>query len=206
MPVKGDAPFNPMPKIAGVGKSLALSDEQLDLLIESAPAPKYKCLWTLQRYTASRISEALALRWRDVSNGYVSFRKSTTKTKQTRQLPQVDPLRQALEVYRKQWAAEWGWQPKGNEILFYGPYSTVTPITRQTADRALRQTCENLGLHGVSTHVFRRSLAQRCVNNGTPLRVVMQVTGHRSLSSLGEYLDASEEQVASAIYPLDSLL
>ena len=188
-----------MPKIQGHGSSSVLTDSQLDLLIANAPHPKYACLWQLQRYTASRVSEALALRWMDVSAGYVSFRRSTTKTKQTRQLPQVEPLREALDTYRAHWAADWGWTPKGTEILFYGPYSSTTPLTRQSADDALRKTCQMLGFIGVSTHVFRRSLAQRCVNNGVPLRTVQSITGHKNLGSLSAYLDATESQVAAAI-------
>jgi len=199
-PVKGSDLFRQMPKIQGHGSSSVLNDEQLDLLIANAPAPKYRALWTLQRYTASRISEALSLRWLDVSAGYISFRRSTTKTKQTRQLPQVEPLRKALAAYKEEWAKEWGWTPRGQEILFYGPYSTTTPLSRQSADQALRDTCQKLGFFGVSTHVFRRSLAQRCVNNGVPLRTVQSITGHKNLGSLSSYLDATPEQIASAIY------
>lgn len=188
-----------MPKINGNGKATALTDNELDLLIATAPAPKYKALWTLQRYTAARVSEALALRWNDVGSGYVTFRKSTTKTKRTRQLLQVAPLKECLDTFRLEWEQEWGWAPKGSECLFTGPFSTTQPLTSRAADTALRKTCQSLGFLGVSTHSFRRSLAQRCVANGVPLRVVMSITGHRSLGSLGEYLDATESQVAAAI-------
>jgi integrase/recombinase XerD len=77
--------------------------------------------------------------------------------------------------------------------------STTTPQTRQAADKALRQTCTRLGLEGVSTHSFRRSLAQAAVGRGVPLHVVQAVTGHKSLGSLGEYLAATDAEVLAAI-------
>jgi integrase/recombinase XerD len=77
--------------------------------------------------------------------------------------------------------------------------STTTPQTRQAADKALRATCARLGLEGVSTHSFRRSLATAAVRRGVALNVVQQITGHKSLGSLGHYLEADEMEVLAAI-------
>ena len=77
--------------------------------------------------------------------------------------------------------------------------SSHTPMTRQAADKALRQTCAQLGLEGVSTHSFRRSLATAAVRRGVALNVVQQITGHKSLGSLGHYLEADETEVLAAI-------
>ncbi len=185
-------------KIDRNGKATALTDEQLALLLEAAPSPRYACLWAVQRWTAARISEALALRWADV-NGCLSYRAATTKTKRTRQVPIVPALREALTAYRAAWELEHGHAPAPSEALFPAAGSTTTPQTRQAADKALRQTCARLGLEGVSTHTFRRSLAQSAVGRGVPLHVVQKLTGHKSLGSLGEYLSATESEVLAAI-------
>ena len=66
-------------------------------------------------------------------------------------------------------------------------------------DKALRQTCSRLGLEGVSTHSFRRSLATAAVRRGVALSTIQRVTGHKSLGSLGHYLEASDEEVLAAI-------
>lgn len=185
-------------KIDRNGKAAALSDEQLDQLLAAAPSPRYATLWAIQRWSAARISEALALRWGDL-NGVVCFRKATTKTKTTRQVPTAPRLAAALATYRAAWEAEHGHAPAPTECLFPAAGSTTTPQSRQAADKALRQTCAALGLQGVSTHSFRRSLAQSAVRRGVPLHVVQAVTGHKSLGSLGEYLSASESEVLEAI-------
>lgn len=185
-------------KVDRNGKAAALTEEQLDALIAAAPSARFAVLWTLQRYTAARIGEALSLRWADI-NGMVTFRRSTTKTKSTRQLPIHPALREAVDAYRAQWEAEHGHAPERDEYLFPARGRTCEPMTRQAADKALRATCDALGLEGVSTHSFRRSLAQRLVRDGHRLDLVQQVTGHKSLSSLGEYLSASDDEVLAAI-------
>jgi integrase/recombinase XerD len=185
-------------KIDGHGKAASLTDEQLDALLAAAPSSRYACLWAIQRWTASRITESLLLRWADV-NGCVSFRKSTTKTRATKQVPVSPSLAAALATYRLAWEAEHGHAPGPQEALFPAAGSTTSPMSRQAADKALRATCKRVGLEGATTHSFRRSLAQSAVNRGVPLHHIQAVTGHKSLGSLGEYLSATEADVLNAI-------
>ena len=181
------------------GKAEALTAEQFSALLAAAPSARYRLLWTLQRYTAARISEALALRWADVAGQQVVFRRSTTKTATTREVPQGEALQQALDVYREAWAAQHGHQPTRSEALFPTDDSTTCSQSRQAADKALRKTCAALGLEGVSLHSFRRTAAQQAVAAGHALHVVQSLTGHKSLGSLGEYLQASKAEVLAAI-------
>jgi integrase/recombinase XerD len=185
-------------KVDRNGKALALTEDQLDQLIAAAPSARHATLWSIQRWTAARIGEALSLRWADV-NGCITYRKCTTKTRTTRQVPVAPALREALDTYRTAWTEEHGHPPERNEALFPAMGSTTSPMTRQSADKALRLTCARLGLEGVSTHSFRRSLAQSAVRQGVPLATVKKITGHKSLGSLGEYLDATENEVLAAI-------
>ena len=186
-------------KVDRHGKAAALTPEQFDALLEAAPSERYRVLWMLQRFTAARISEALALRWADVAGQRVTYRRSTTKTKNTRQVPQASVLQEALARYWAAWQEEHGHAPEPGEALFPAAGSTTSPQTRQAADKALRATCKRLGLVGVSLHSFRRSAAQQAVAAGHPLHVVQALTGHKSLGSLGEYLQASEAEVLAAI-------
>jgi integrase/recombinase XerD len=129
----------------------------------------------------------------------LTYRRATTKTGKTRQVPIAPALREVLNAYREAWAAEHGHAPAPSEALFPAAGSTTSPQTRQAADKALRKTCFQLGLEGVSLHSFRRSAAQDAVSRGLPLHVVQALTGHKSLGSLGEYLSASRAEVLAAI-------
>lgn len=187
-----------MAKVDRHGAAAVLTAEQLDALLAAAPSPRYRALWAIQRWTAGRISECLSLRWGDL-NGVVTYRKGNTKTKTTRQVPTAPQLTAEIEAYRIAWTAEHGHTPAKDEALFPAKGSTHTPQSRQAADKALRLACEALGLEGVSTHSFRRSLATDCVRRGVALNVVQQITGHKSLGSLGHYLQADDSEVLAAI-------
>ena len=180
-------------------KAAALTAEQFAALLEAAPSAKYRAMWSVQRWTAARIGETLALSWGDVRGKQVFFKASTTKTKVPRPCPQGPTLQQELAQYRQAWAAEHGHQPSNNESLFPASGSTTQSQSRQAADKALRACCLRLGLEGVSLHSFRRTAAQDAVKRGLPLHVVMKMTGHKSLGSLGEYLEATPEEVLAAI-------
>ena len=188
----------PRAKVDRHGSATTLTAEQLDQLLDAAPSPRYRALWSIQRWTAGRIGECLALTWGDL-NGVVTFRKANTKTKTTRQVPTTPRLASALEVYRSAWTAEHGHAPARNEALFPAKGSTHMPMSRQAADKALRQTCEALGLEGVSTHSFRRSFATGALRRGVDLPTIQRVTGHKNLGSLGHYIDIDEADVMAAI-------
>jgi len=121
------------------------------------------------------------------------------ETKTTRQVPQGETLRAELEAYFQDWGDQHGHKPQPHEALFPGFGSTTSPMSRQAADKTLRQSCNRIGLEGVSLHSFRRTAAQDAVDRGLPLHVVQALTGHKSLGSLGEYLQPSESQVLAAI-------
>jgi len=188
----------PMAKVDRNGTAAILSEDEMEALLEAAPSPRYRAMWAVQRWSAGRIGEVLSLRWGDL-NGKVTYRAANTKTKTTRQVPTAPRLSEEIEAYRVAWAAEHGHTPSKEEVLFPALGSTTSTQTRQAADKALRQTCARLGLEGVSTHSFRRSLATAAVRRGVALSTIQRVTGHKSLGSLGHYLEASDEEVLAAI-------
>ncbi|MBW4491303.1 MAG: tyrosine-type recombinase/integrase [Trichocoleus desertorum ATA4-8-CV12] len=69
----------------------------------------------------------------------------------------------------------------------------------KSADEILRETCDRLGLVGVSTHSFRRTALTQMSSAGIPLRVIQQISEHRSLQALQRYLEVTEIQMEGAI-------
>ena len=70
------------------GKSALLSKDQLEILVASLPE-KYSLLAELLYFSAGRVSEVTNIKVRNLNltDGLVTFEKSTTKTKETRQVP-----------------------------------------------------------------------------------------------------------------------
>jgi integrase/recombinase XerD len=69
----------------------------------------------------------------------------------------------------------------------------------------LREACERVGLEGVSTHSFRRTALTQLSNAGIPMRIIQEISGHRTLDELYKYLEVRPEQVRGAISALSML-
>jgi len=62
-----------------------------------------------------------------------------------------------------------------------------------------------VGIEGGSTHSFRRTALTQMSNAGIPLRIIQEVSGHRSLSQLQNYLEVQDSQVLGAVTALSML-
>lgn len=193
-----------MPKTAGFGQARTLTPEELDLLLAAAPSPVHRAAWAVMRYSGSRVSETLALKWGAIHSDRITFVGTDTKTGVTRE-PMVGPaLRQELAAYRAIWTEKHGRAPKAGDLVFPSPKCPKQPLGRAAADLALRNTCAALGdaiPSGCSLHTFRRSLATTMSQRGASLKTVSRFTGHQSLGQLQGYIDVSpaDEKAALAL-------
>ncbi len=152
------------------------------------------------RYTGSRISETLQLRWGAIHDDRITFCSATTKTRRTREPLMAAALQIELQRYRHWWECIYGTKARGRQLLFPSPGADSVPMTRQAVDRALRVAVERLNLpSGVSLHSFRRSLATTMAQRGASLRTVQSFTGHRSLGQLQTYIDVTEQDQRAAL-------
>lgn len=188
------------------GQAAILSPAQIELLFsEGLRTDRDRALFGVCLYTAARRAEACSLRTEDVytTTGQVreeiNLRKDATKGKlATRSFPVILELRALLQT----------WQPSAGQIyLFPGrhPDHHWRHIQPDSAADILEKACQRIGLEGVSTHSFRRTALTQMSNAGIPLRVIMEISGHRTLTVLQRYLDVKPEQVKGAIATLSLL-
>lgn len=179
-----------MPKNHRNGQAEIWSEDQLEQVFLQL-SPKMRCLFSICYYTGCRISEALQLKAEDIVGDRLVFRRSTTKTRRTREVkihPKLAEIMSQAELPLQGYLFP-GRGKKGH-------------LTRQAADHALREVCSTLGLKGFSTHSSRRTAATRLNNAGVPLRVIQQIGGWSSLAALQRYLEVTPEQVDEAIAKL----
>lgn len=189
-----------MPKFQRSGQAKTLTPAQLDELVEVAPTSAHRCLWSVMRFTGSRCTETLALRWGAVGDERITFAARTTKTRRTREVMIAPRLHRELNAFRVEWARQWGQLPGMNDLLFPGRFGMAEPMTRRAADAALRRALDSFEWgRGVSLHSFRRSMCSQMANSGVSLRVVAQFSGHRSLDALSRYLDAGTAHERAAL-------
>ena len=179
------------------GQSRVLSTDELDLLISKLPEQHHKIIAEVCRRTGCRIGEATQLNWGMVSESAVTFERRITKGMlASRSVPVTPQLWEALCSWKATWVMRQGREPVAGDYLVPGKFRGSCLSTRTFMD-ALERAAAESGLEGVSSHSFRRS-ALSAHNAGVPLRVLMALSGHKSMSALQRYLEVTPAQREAA--------
>ena len=177
------------------GKSALLSKQQLEILVASLPE-KYSLLADLLYFSAGRVSEVTNIRVRNLNltDGLVTFEKSATKTKETRQVPLPPTVLKNLAS----WIDSHGL--KTDDYIFFTNSRNIKvkagskAVTTQSVDSFFRKAFDWNGILGASTHSFRRSrLTHLHIEEKWSLREIMDISGHKNLLSLQQYLDTDKK-------------
>ena len=196
-------------KIDRHGQAKILTTDELQLLFNEGfivQPDRDRALFAVCLYTACRIGEAITLAKRDVydTKGNVRpeliIRKGNTKGKlATRTIPVIADLHAKLTAYTPR---------RDSRYLFPGNQThsrADSYLHRDSAMWLLREACIRVGIEGVSTHSFRRTALTQKSKAGIPLRVIQEISGHRTLDELYKYLEVRPEQVLGAISSLSML-
>lgn len=189
-------------KIDRHGKAKILTQSEIQLLFtQGLQSDHDRALFGICLFSACRIMEACTLLTLDVydHSGRVRptmiIRKANTKGKlATRTIHIIDDLRRLLVNYKPS---------PGQHYLFPGRFKGH--IDSDSASRILRKACFRVGIEGSSTHSFRRTALTMMSDSGIPLRVIQEISGHRDLAQLQEYLEVRDEQVKGALSTLSML-
>ncbi len=180
------------------GQAATLTTEQLDAIAEDLP-PAGRAVFSVCRFTAARVSEALNLRWENVMPSEVVIPKTITKKKmKTRAIPMNPHLWEELTKWKQIWREIQSREPEKGDYLFPNAKDSARHMTRQAVDKALRGVCADLDVAGASTHSLRRSALTAASDKGVPLRVLQSISGHSSLEMLQRYLDVKDEAKRAA--------
>lgn len=182
-------------KVGGHGQAKILNGEEIAQLFRAFNCDRDRALFAICFFTGCRINEGCTMLTGDVFDaigvrGKITIRKGNTKGEQsTRQISTHPQLRGYLEEHRDQ---------AGRLYLFPGRHGRGH-LNPRSADAILRETFARIGIEGASTHSFRRTALTQMAAAGVPLRVIQEISGHRSLQALQRYLEVSEQQVERAI-------
>jgi integrase/recombinase XerD len=187
-------------KIDRHGQPRILTQSEIQLLFSRLQTDRDLALFGICLYCCCRINEACTLSVNDVySKGTVKpellIRKGNTKGKlATRSIPVIEDLRLLLIAYR---------HPESGYI--FPDRHGRNHINSDSAARILREACQRIALDGISTHSFRRTGLTQLSNAGIPLRVILEISGHRDLAQLQRYLEVKPEQIRGAMSALSML-
>lgn len=190
-------------KVDRRGKAAIITAEDFAKLTKNCKRDDRKLLLYLLRYAGERIGATCQLRVEDVysdpaarvPSDWITFRAQTRKAspsgeQNTHQVPIHDNLRSQLMAFT----------PPAEGWLFPSPKNDG-PINPKSIDAWFRKLMvrSGLGNKGYSLHTFRRTFATELLERGVSLAAVQTLTGHKSLKSLQEYFEVSDDMKAKAI-------
>ena len=176
------------------GKSKCLNKEQLEAFLSHLPK-KYGLLAETMYFLAARVGEATSIRVRNINSNYqvVTLEKMTTKCKETREIPIGSKLLSDLQ----------GWisdnDLKDDDYIFFSSSRNIKHVpgskklSNQSVDEYFSKTFDWIGIQGASTHSFRRSRLTHLMEKNWNVREIMDISGHKNLLSLQQYLDSDKK-------------
>jgi integrase/antitoxin (DNA-binding transcriptional repressor) of toxin-antitoxin stability system len=169
------------------GKARSLTGEQLGAFL-LVTDDRWRLLFELLAATGLRISEAIALRWRDLrldgDRAAVRVRRARVKGHYgppksrhgNREVPLPFELVRALRERRS--ASEWH---EDDDLVF--PSGAGTPMLPENLHRrVLKPTAEEAGVPWAGFHSFRHTCASMLINDGRNIVQVSRWLGHHSPS------------------------
>jgi integrase/recombinase XerD len=162
-----------------------LSKEEINRLFSiGLKKTRDRALFGVCLYTGTRIAEACALHTKDVYSIDGSVRPRVTIRKATTKGQDFHPLSPGQS--RTQKAARSLQFSQGLSVSRASRSRTHPP---DSADKILRAALIELRIEGASTHSFRRTCLTQMHKSGVPLKVIQQISGHRTLAALQKYLE-----------------
>jgi len=143
-----------------------------------------------------RISEVTSLKLTDIDSKRGVIRIRESKGAKDREVPLSQKALEQLRVYYKEF--------KPSEYLFEGQFGGQ--YSTRSIQSVFRKTIKTCGIKKKATvHTLRHSYATHLLENGTDLRIIQELLGHKSSKTTELYTHVSQRTKQKIPNPLDQL-
>jgi site-specific recombinase XerD len=179
---------------------VVLSMDEIERFFKALESRKHRAIFMTAYAAGLRVSEVVALRVTDIDSQRMVLRVDQGKGRKDRYVMLSPRL---LLVLRAYWKAarpttflfpggRWGKHPK--------------PITTHSVYNACKRAMRNAQItKNISTHTMRHSFATHLLENGTDVRTIQILLGHRHLNTTAVYMHVSQQKIGATRSPLDLL-
>ena len=172
-----------------------LSPEEVAAIFDACSNLKHKAVLMTAYGGGLRLSETLALLPSDIDSGRMVIRVEQGKGRKDRYVMLSEVLLTSLREY---WRA---FRPLN--WLFYG-HSKAKPLAPSTAEKIFKLAAGKASItKNVSFHSLRHAFATHLLEDGTNVRVIQALLGHRSLTTTQIYTHVARTYVNDTRSPLD---
>ncbi len=180
-----------------------LSVEEITLLLQAAPGPKYKAALATAYGAGLRVSEVVALKVGDVDSERMLLRVERGKGRKDRHAMLSPQLLDLLRAWWREGRQRGILLPRG--WLFPGR-NPIEPLSTRQLNRAVHAAAEAAGIKKrVSPHTLRHSFATHLLEQDTDIRVIQVLLGHAKLDTTALYARVANTTIRTVISPLDRL-
>jgi integrase/recombinase XerD len=180
-----------------------LSPEEVALLLEAAPGPKYKAALATAYGAGLRVSEVVALKVTDVDSTRMMLRVEQGKGRKDRQAMLSPQLLKLLRAWWREGHRIGAMLPGG--WLFPGR-NPVDPLSARQLNRAVHVAADAAGItKRVSPHTLRHSFATHLLEQNIDIRVIQVLLGHAKLDTTALYTRVATRTIRTVMSPLDRL-
>ena len=182
---------------------VVLTQEEVLLLLEATPGPKYKAALGVAYGAGLRVSEVSNLKVSDIDSERRLLRVERGKGGKDR-LAMLSP--QLLELLRAWWR-----EGRRRSLLLPGGWlfpgrNPVEPLSARQLCRVVRAAAQAAGItKRVSPHTLRHSFATHLLEQGVDIRVIQTLLGHAKLDTTALYTRVANTTIRAVTSPLDRL-
>ena len=174
-----------------------LSPEEVLQFLDCVRSRKHRAILTTCYAAGLRISEAVALKPPAIDSKRMVLRVEQGKGKKDRYTLLSPKL---LEILRAWWRVE-----KPKDWLFPGDFPG-RHITRFAVEKECQKAHRICKISKpITPHSLRHAFAVHLLEQGTDIRTIQLLLGHRSLATTAKYLRIATSKVCSTSSPLDLL-
>jgi integrase/recombinase XerD len=174
-----------------------LSRDQIARLVSAPENPKHRAMLLLTYSGGLRVSEVVALRVDDIESERGLIRVRNAKGAKDRYTT-LSPL--VLQVLRDYWRA---FRPR---IWLFPGQRPDRHLNARSAQKVITRAREKAGIPAdVTMHTLRHSFATHLLEDGTDLRYVQELLGHRRPETTMIYTQVTQKDLARIRSPLDNM-
>lgn len=171
-----------------------LAKEEVLAIIESTANIKHRCIVSLLYSAGLRRNEVLCLRLDDIDGKRMVVKVRAGKGNKDRYTILSEKLLKDLRTYYMEW------RPKN--FLFEGPRGSK--YSAESVAKIVKEAAKRAGIKKrVSPHMLRHSFATHLLENGTDLRYIQVLLGHKSTKTTEIYTHVATNIFFKIKNPLD---
>ena len=173
-----------------------LSQKEVQAILSYFTNSKHKTIFYLIYSGGLRISEVISLKLHDIDSKRGVIRIIESKGAKDREVPLSQKALEQLRLYYKEY--------KPTEYLFEGQFGGQ--YSTRSIQALFRKALKVCGIKKKATvHTLRHSYATHLLENGTDLRIIQELLGHKSSKTTELYTHVSRQTKQRIPNPLDQL-